>query len=168
MSYDALTGTFQFVLSIDNHPSLGEFSEVNGLAATVTTETIKEGGVNGYAIQLPSATTFPNLVLKRGIVSSELFDWVMEYRETGMISKRNITVFLLDHSGDRSEPIREWHFYNAWPIKWNGPSLNATSSAIAMESVEFVHEGIHKGEERAAKKKERRKRRARPRRIFGR
>lgn len=144
---DALAGSFRFTLNIEGVSSLNAFSEVTGLQATVTTETIKEGGVNDYTIQLPTSITYPNLVLKRGIVSPELFDWVMELRDSKdkKITRRNITISLLDRDGNEESVIQEWHFAHAMPVKWNGPSLNATSSAIAMESMEFIHSGITKG-----------------------
>lgn len=139
--YDSLAGSFRFKLQVpglDNSQQL--FSEVTGLQATVTTEPVKEGGVNDHVIQLPVSITYPNLVLKRGIVDPKLFDWVMEYKKNGKITKQNLTLALLGRDG--ITVIQEWYFYEAYPIKWNGPSMNAGTKAIAMEAIEFVHTGI--------------------------
>lgn len=150
ITHDSLAGSFRFALSIEGHPLLdnplfGGFTEVSGLDATVNTEKITEGGRNGSVIHLPKNTTYTNLKLSRGIMSPELFDWVLEYRDTGKISKRNITVSLLGRSGNPLLPVREWHFDNAYPIKWTGPTLKSDNAAIAMETVEFVHEGLRRG-----------------------
>ena len=37
---------------------------------------------------------------------------------------------------------RRWTFWGAYPIKWTGPELKASSNAIAFESIEMVHQGI--------------------------
>ena len=35
-----------------------------------------------------------------------------------------------------------WKIANAWPVKVEGPSLNATGNEIAIETLEFAHEGM--------------------------
>jgi phage tail-like protein len=39
-------------------------------------------------------------------------------------------------------PIKIWSFENAIPVKWSGPSFNASTSAIAIESIEIAHEKL--------------------------
>lgn len=33
-------------------------------------------------------------------------------------------------------------FFEAYPTKWTGPSLNAATSDVAIETLELVHNGI--------------------------
>jgi len=49
----------------------------------------------------------------------------------------------LDRPARRSrvEKIR-WNVKNAWPSKWTGPSFDATSDALAIETLELTHEGV--------------------------
>ncbi len=42
------------------------FQEVAGLSAEITTEEVREGGLNEYVHRLPTGTKYGNLVLKRG------------------------------------------------------------------------------------------------------
>ena len=56
-----------------------------------------------------------------------------------MITRKDVTVVLMDSAGDDK---RRWTFQGAYPIKWTGPELKASSSAIAFESIELVHQGI--------------------------
>ena len=35
-----------------------------------------------------------------------------------------------------------WYFKKGLPLRWTGPSLNASQSAVAVESLEIVHEGL--------------------------
>ena len=37
-----------------------------------------------------------------------------------------------------------WDFTNGRPIKYAGPSFNATANEVAVETLEIVHEGIRK------------------------
>ena len=49
------------------------------------------------------------------------------------------TITLLDES---RQPVMVWKFHRAWPCKWSGPSLNAKSNEVAIESLEICHEGL--------------------------
>jgi phage tail-like protein len=40
------------------------------------------------------------------------------------------------------KPVKTWQFRRAFPVKWSGPALNAQQGAVAIESVELVHEGL--------------------------
>lgn len=55
------------------------------------------------------------------------------------IERRNITVRLIDDAGN---PGPEWLIINAWPCRYSIPDFNALSAEVAVESVEFAHEGL--------------------------
>jgi len=55
--------------------------------------------------------------------------------------RKNGSIVLMDETGE--EKLR-WNFVNGWPTKWTGPSFNATSNEIAVETLEIVHEGLTK------------------------
>jgi len=38
--------------------------------------------------------------------------------------------------------VARWQLRRAWPAKWEGPSLDAKTSEVAIETLELVHEGI--------------------------
>ena len=40
------------------------------------------------------------------------------------------------------EPAKVWRFKRGIPVKWTGPSLNASQSNVAIESLEISHEGL--------------------------
>ena len=121
---------------------VGGFSDLTGLQAELETEDYQEGGVNGFARKLPKSTRYPNLVLKRGLLDSDiLWKWFDEASQ-GKIQRKTINVFVQDHAGRRMSP--EWRFIQAYPVKWAGPDFKADAAQIAIESVEFVHEGIRR------------------------
>jgi len=57
----------------------------------------------------------------------------------GKPTRRDISIILRDDVG--TERVR-WNLRNAWPSKWSGPSFDATSDAIAIETLELTHEGV--------------------------
>lgn len=141
LSISSFPRAYRYALDIKSVRE-GEFTEVSGISSEVELETIREGGKNDGVIQLPTIMRFPFLVLKRGLVDRNLLDWFLEYRNKGMIKKENITVRLLSGSSTGENVLQEWYFENAYPVKWAGPALNASSSAVAFETIEFVHNGI--------------------------
>jgi phage tail-like protein len=118
---------------------VGGFSDVSGLESNIAVEEHREGGVNSFVHKLPGATSHANLVLRHGLTAiSTLWNW---YDDTtrGVISRRNGTIMLLDR---RHLPVMWWNFRNALPVRWAGPTLNATSDEVAVEAIELVHEGL--------------------------
>lgn len=118
---------------------LGGFSEVSGLSSEIDLESYEEGGLNGYVHKFPKHTTYPNLVLSRGLVNIDLFRIWYEATNQGLIQQLNGTIMLLNN---KRIPVMWWTFKNAYPVKWEGPQLNASSDEIAVEKIELVHQGI--------------------------
>jgi len=59
-----------------------------------------------------------------------------------VIQRKNGTVMLLD---TRRLPVMWWNFAGALPVKWVGPSFDASAdSQVAIERVELAHRGITK------------------------
>lgn len=116
----------------------GAFQSVSGLERQSQIETYREGGVNDFEHQLVTLTTYPPLVLKHGLVETELWDWHQDVI-LGDVRRETISVVLLDEAGQEAW---RWICADAFPSKWSGAELDATSSNIATESIEFVHQGL--------------------------
>jgi phage tail-like protein len=116
----------------------GSFQSVSGLERECKIEPYREGGANHYEHQLVTLTTYPPLVLKRGLVDYELWDWHQQVI-SGDVERQNIAIILLDESGNEAW---RWICEDAFPSKWSGAELDATSNAVATESIEFVHHGL--------------------------
>ena len=115
------------------------FSEVSGLSAETEVHEYAEGGLNQYVHRFPSHTRFAPIVLKRGLtLTNDLWNWYADVIE-GKIKRKNGAIILFDPT---FLEFRRWNFYEAYPIKWTGPDLNATSSEIAFESIELAHNGF--------------------------
>jgi phage tail-like protein len=128
---------FRFQVEIDNTQQ-GGFQTVSGLERETKTEPYREGGVNEFEHQLAGVTTYPPLTLKRGLFDETLWKWHQDVIE-GRIERKTMAVVLLDEAG---EEAWRWIVADAYPAKWTGAELDAAASAVATESVAFVHRGV--------------------------
>jgi phage tail-like protein len=131
---------YRFAVKVGDH-TVGGFSEVSGLGFESEVETMRVGGMNNTDLQLLGPSKFPSrLVLKRGLTNGSYFwHWYLGVMQ-GKVVRRTLTVTLRDAEGATAY---EWGFEQACPVKWTGPSLQATTSAVAFESIEIVHRGLH-------------------------
>lgn len=115
------------------------FSECSGLSSEVDVIEYRSGGEMGSARKLPGLKKFANLVLKRGITKDrELWDWYKTVLD-GNVQRKSGSIILLDEAGN--DALR-WNFKQGWPRKYEGPALNASSSEVAIETLEITHEGL--------------------------
>ncbi len=117
----------------------GGFSECAGLEVTIQPEEYREGGNNAGALKFVGRASWSNLTLKRGIAgNTDLWDWHFSFIE-GRGKRRDGVIVLLDAS---REPRQAWYFRRGLPVKYSGPSLNATQNSVAIEAIEIAHEGL--------------------------
>ncbi len=130
----------RFAVEVDG-TIVASFSECSGLTATVQSDKWEEGGANFTTYKFPGRTDFGNLTLKHGITESlDLYTWFLQVVEGGKRCRKTITIKLMPQ--DLQGAVRSWHLVDAFPVKWTGPSLQAGSNAVAIESVEFAHDGL--------------------------
>ncbi|MBW4508249.1 MAG: phage tail protein [Scytonematopsis contorta HA4267-MV1] len=144
LGYDALRdiidplAAYNFFVEIDGLLT-GGFTEVTGLGSQISLEEYKEGGVNGYVHKFPTQTSYEPLVLSKGLTILDTLSVWYQNASAGNIERKNGSIILFDRM---MEPVKVWDFHNAYPVKWTGPKLNASSDEIAVESIELVHQGI--------------------------
>lgn len=118
---------------------MGGFSEAQGLESEIEVTDYAAGGVNDRVFRFPTRARFPNVVLTRGVgFGEDLYLWHEDFLK-GEGKRRNGMIFLAD---ELRVPIKAWTFENGIPVKWSGPSLNAGTSATAIEKLEIAHEKI--------------------------
>lgn len=119
--------------------ALGGFSECSGLEMSLDMEEYEEGGRNGGALRFPSRVKWQNLTLKKGVgAGTALWDWHYGFAEGK--GKRRDGIIVLQN--DLHIPNNIWYFRRGLPLRYSGPSLNASQSAVAIESIEIAHEGL--------------------------
>ena len=134
-------GSYFFALEI-NGVEVAHFMEFSGIKTSAEVFEIEEGGVNGYTHKRPGRSKWENLVLKYATNAStqllELRDQFVQ-GEFGSRVTNSGAVIMYDNYGSE---VRRYSFKRAWPVSWEGPSLNAGSSELAIETIELAHEGI--------------------------
>jgi phage tail-like protein len=130
-----------FTVSWGDSNNTVSFSEVSGL--TLESEPIEYRGGEDVSLtvrKIPGLKKYANVTLKRGMVPAEngFWDW-WNTIQSGTVERRTVTISLLN---EEHKPVVNWEIQAAWPVKVEGPGLNATGNEIAIETLEFAHEGM--------------------------
>ncbi len=129
---------FNFLVDIDGVTVAG-FSECSGLTAESDHIEYRTGDMDITVSKLPGLRKYANIVLKHGLTSStELWQWRLKVIN-GQTDRRSGSITLLDEGRKRA---LEWTFTQAWPCKWEGPTLNGKNNEVAIETLEICHEGL--------------------------
>jgi phage tail-like protein len=131
---------FRFEVRINGFKSAG-FSECTGLQMETDVESYPEGGLNTHLRKFPTRTKQSNIILKRGIASSELWGWYYDLTQ-GKVKRCDGSILVYDPAG--GNVTMEWQFSEAFPTKWTGPDLNATQNNVAVETLELCHQGLRR------------------------
>jgi phage tail-like protein len=116
------------------------FSECSGLEGTLDMHEHMAGGHNGAVLRFPTRIKWSNLQLKRGLGRSmELFDWFHGFAIGNAVRKDGVIVL----QNEKHEPRTVWGFRRGLPVKYQGPTMNAGQSTVAIETIEIAHEGLY-------------------------
>jgi phage tail-like protein len=129
---------FRFSVRFDGLPP-GGFSDCTGLMMEAEVQDYREGGVNTHTWKFVTRSKQGNVTLKRGIVDILMWGWFLAIMRGAMLF-RNATITVQDPSG--SDDVLEFQLLQAFPVKWVGPDLNAGANNLAVEAIEFAHQGM--------------------------
>lgn len=129
----------RFLVEIGNEV-VANFQDCSGLTVEYEVQEVIEGGNNEFVLKLPGRRKFTNITLKRGVTANAQFLTWRPKIEGGKIKveKKNLSILLFNQAG---ETVKTWNVVQAYPVKWTGPDLKATSMEVAIESLELAHEG---------------------------
>lgn len=136
---------FRFIFEVDG-VEIGTFTSVSGLAVTVQTEDLVEGGQNGFARKLPGRMEWPNIVFSRGLTQSDaLFAWLNKSSGQGFAANGNKVTKssgAITAVGQDNSRLRSWSLAGVYPVRWKGPDFAVTSEDALNEELEITHEGF--------------------------
>ncbi len=132
---------FRFSVDLGDGMNDVSFQEVSGLS--VDTQVIEYRNRSGpifSIVKMPGVAKTGNVTMKRGVVGMDnaFFDWYAQIK-MNTIKRRTVTIKLIDESG---VVTMQWFLRNAWPTKITGTALKSDGDEVAVESVEFAHEGL--------------------------
>jgi phage tail-like protein len=149
-------GAASGIVSAISQAMFGAFSDCTGLNANLDIETYQEGGNNAGPLKFTKWAKFDNIVLKRGVTPrTSLWDWHAQIvGGSDPVLRKSGLIILFDRGGpgvDQTQaaglariPLAAWYIDNAFPEKVTGPTLDAKSNTVAVESVELAHEGLQR------------------------
>ena len=155
VDYFYQTVSFRFAVTFNGLGGTGvidaRFQSVTGLEVQLETETLKEGGENRFEHVLPVRTKYPDLILKRGLISpetgSELTKWCKKafdqfgFNGFDLKNKKNLPVQPINLEvqllNEEHEALMKWKIIHAWPKAWKFGELNAEKSEVLIETLEL-------------------------------
>jgi phage tail-like protein len=122
------------VPQMDSSAGTAFFKTISGLGFSADAQDVVEGGITTFTRKVIQPRKWNNIKLAQGFTGDmTLWNWRMNP------SRVNLTIYAL---GPDMQTICSWDVINAYPIKWDGPELDASKSELAIETIEIVHEGL--------------------------
>src|SRR5215472_14081862 len=131
----------RFTVSIDGI-NLGTWTKCEGLAVEYEIFEYQEGGFNEYVHRLPGRRKYPNVKLTRPLNqdSKNVVTWMSKM--ASKVEKKPAAITVLDGNGD---VVVRWDLTDVYPVKWTGPTLDASGNQAATETLELAHNGFLNG-----------------------
>jgi len=129
---------YQFLVMI-GFSVVGEFVSVDGITREIETETIPEGG-RTYAphVRIKQGKE-GTLTLKFGMMDrSFLWDWI-EMVQVGYDFRLEVQVIQFNRN---FKPVRTYALMDAFPRRVKAASLDAASTALAVDEIEMVYDRL--------------------------
>lgn len=131
-------GKFRYKVEIDGLEA-GGFSEASGFDASIDVIEYREGDMVQTPLKLPGLKKYGNITLKQGVADSMvMYEWMIAGVE-GEVERKTITITILDET---ETATASWQVINAWPAKYTAPDFNATSSEVAIETLDGENAGL--------------------------
>lgn len=135
---------YLFAVKIEGQ-ELGPFTKIAGLGAKYDVLTVKEGGENTFVHSLPGRVTYENLKLTRpvGSASRTLAAWFTEFQDKlSAASHYEPTTAAITAFGPDNAEAGMWSLTGVVPVSYSGPTFEAGSSNVLVETLELAHNGF--------------------------
>jgi phage tail-like protein len=132
-------GAYNFKVEIEG-VTMGAFRNVEGLDSETTVVEFQDGD-DMVLRKRPGRTKYSNITLKRGFVNDPaLWEWRKKVID-GVVERKSGSVILC--ADDGTEVVR-YNFFEAWPSKWKGFTLDGKGDDVTVEEVELAVEKIER------------------------
>lgn len=114
--------------------------EIDGLAAAHFTLCSGLGEIDGAAP--PGQAESAKVSLRYGVTTLQAFwEWLMQ-AAAGNVERKNVSIVRLDTTGTLE--LLRFNLLGAWPQKFQGTEMEASSGSAAIESLNLVYERIER------------------------
>jgi phage tail-like protein len=140
--------TNRFKVIIDGM-DLGGWSGCQGLGVSFNPFPYEAGGDYQFVHYLAGQVKYGNVKFTRAMTAStskQVQEWLRARANEhdafeGGLAYSDHTAQITLHDASNSEVIT-WELRGAHPGSWSGPTFDANSSGVAIETLELVHEGF--------------------------
>ncbi len=117
------------------------FQEVSGLDVESEAIECRAGNNTVFStLKMPGMIKSGNVTCNKGIFPNDNTVWdLFSQIKMNTITRQTVTISLLD---EKAAPTVIWELANAFPVKITGTDLKSDSNEVAVESIEFAHEGL--------------------------
>jgi phage tail-like protein len=130
-----------------NGIDLGRWMSCKGLQADFKPQRFREQGNPSFEKILFGEVSYPPVKLERAMSKADsavLQSWLRAELRSWLVSEPtypggSASITLLDTAG---EQVYTWNLRGVYPSAWIGPSLVASQSGVAIETLELAHEGF--------------------------
>ena len=130
----------RFWVQIDGVEVAG-FNECSAPTAETEIFEYAEGGLNTSTHKLPVRTKWGNITLRRGIDGGQnLWQWYHAMIDARG-KRKNVSISVYGPLPNQA-PVLRYDLVYAFPVKWTGPDLKSDAGSVAVETLEFAHEGL--------------------------
>jgi len=142
-----------FLVTVDGVSGTAAFTEVSGIESSVDVIEFRQGNAHSLApVKIPGLVKHGNVTLKFGYTLDSAFKtWIMECvsEVRKEMPRSRVQIEMIDINGGAPQSLvesisgtRVWVLTNAWVTKYTAPDLNASTSEVAIESVEIAYEEL--------------------------
>lgn len=114
------------------------FTRISGLSNKLDVKPLYQGGDNTGVVNLPERVSHGTITFHEGVrLYSMLKNRLCGSLEEYSMSYLTVIVIMLDH--ETSVPMASWTFSDVLPIGWSTSDLNASSSEVLLNTLEFSY-----------------------------
>ncbi|HBH06422.1 MAG TPA: phage tail protein [Flavobacteriales bacterium] len=132
---------FYFTVKLGSQDNTASFQEISGLDTETQPIEYRHGDNPVFStIKMPGIAKTGNVTLKKGVFvkDNNFYKWYDDIK-MNTIKRETVTIQLLDEKG---VPTMTWTLNNAWPTKIYIPDMKSDANEVAVETLEFAHEGL--------------------------
>lgn len=128
----------RFYVSIETQNGFSAcFTECSGLSAKRKYEPYFQGGMNNAQVLVLGQMQFSEVTLKRGVTNDPSFlNWAIADPPVAATS------FVITVFNQAGETMQTWTLTNVVPTGWQGPSLQADATTVAIEELTVAYEAL--------------------------
>lgn len=141
--------TMRFQVTVDGL-NLGAWSACRGLQVKLESTKVTSGGDYSTERILPKQVSYSNITLERAVhpadsktvkawLEQKVSQWINYDGSGPPYAGGTAKITLL---GVQGQEVMSWELTGVYPASWSGPSLSATDTKVAIETLELAHQGF--------------------------